>query len=200
MRRCFILLESQLCCVGHILGIAVLVESIEDICITVLHFYFLTSEGVSVHIVVQLLYLSALAAGLSLWVLLRMLQSFQHHFKGILKAGFWFVEVGELDGKVEGENELVGAVADSVGKIYEVGVHDEGLFSDCKLQGGKAFEHLSHMHVVHLVDFDEVLEEHEDYVGKEARLFAEISMLEQIEDLRRDRLKAFVVFQDLSRT
>ena len=107
-----------------------------------------------------------------------MLQTLQHHFKRILEPCLRLVKVGQLNGKVESENQLVRPVADSVRQIDKVSVHDEGFFSHGVFERGEAFEHLCHVHVVHFVDFDQVFEEHEHDVGKEARLFAEVSMLE----------------------
>ena len=52
------------------------------------------------------------------------------------------------------------------------------------------------MRVVNAVNFHEVFEEHKDDVGKEARLLAEVCVLEEVEDLSGKSFKVLVVLQD----
>ena len=54
------------------------------------------------------------------------------------------------------------------------------------------------MGVVDAVDLEEILEEHEDEVGEEARLLAEIGVLEELEDLGREVLEEFVILEDVA--
>lgn len=53
------------------------------------------------------------------------------------------------------------------------------------------------MDVVDLVDFDEVLEAHEDKVRKQASRLAEVTVLKDVENLHHHGLEVFVVFQNL---
>ena len=53
------------------------------------------------------------------------------------------------------------------------------------------------MRIVDAVDLHQILQKHKDNIRKEARLLAEVGVLEQVEDLRRETFEVFVVLQNL---
>jgi hypothetical protein len=53
------------------------------------------------------------------------------------------------------------------------------------------------MHIVNFVDLDQVLEAHEDDIGKEACCPAEVAVDKDIKNLDHQSLKIFVVFKNL---
>ena len=66
-----------------------------------------------------------------------------------------------------------------------------------EVEGGEALEHFGDVHVVDLVDLLKILEDHEDDIGEQSGLLAEVRVLENVEDLSHERLKHLVVLQDL---
>ena len=66
-----------------------------------------------------------------------------------------------------------------------------------EVEGGESVQDLSNVDVVHLIDFDEVLDQHEDHVGEESGISAEVGVLESVEYLRNKSLKVFVIFEDI---
>jgi hypothetical protein len=54
------------------------------------------------------------------------------------------------------------------------------------------------VHVVDLVDFDQILEKHEDYVREKAGSFAESGIVKHIKNKRAQCLEVLVILQNLT--
>jgi len=108
---------------------------------------------------------------------------FDYQFQSLNEALFRVVKVRQLDGEIESVNELVGLILDTVRKIHEILVHNEGFLAFFGGQGGKALKNLCDMDVVYFVDLDQIFKKHEDQIAEQAGLSAEIRVLEQIENL-----------------
>jgi len=119
------------------------------------------------------------------------------HTKGVDEAALWVVEIWQRDREIKDVDQLVGLVFDGFGKVYEVLVHHEGFLSVALAKTRETFQDLGDVGVVDAVYLHEVLEQHENDVRKEARLLAEVGVLEEIENLGRQALKVLVVLENL---
>ena len=79
--------------------------------------------------------------------------------------------------------EFLSPIFDGLCEVHEVLVHDKCLLSVGFTEAWESFEELGDVRVVDPVDLHEILEQHENDIGKKARLLAEVRVLEKIENL-----------------
>ena len=121
-----------------------------------------------------------------------------YHSQRVHQIFLWIVEIRQLDWEVELVHQLVRFRLDHLSELNEVLVHVKSLATVISLKACKALQNLSNVHVVNFVDLDQILKQHEDQVGEEACLPAEISINELGEDLGHDLLEVVAVFEDLT--
>lgn len=114
------------------------------------------------------------------------------------EASLGVVELWQGDREVEDIDQLVCFVLDSFGQIDEVLIHDECFLCICFSQLLETLQDHSDVSVVDSINFHKILEQHKDYVGEKACLFAEVGVLEKIEDLGGKTLEVLVILEDLS--
>lgn len=99
------------------------------------------------------------------------------------QASLWIVEIGQCDWEIKDVDKLVSLIFDGLGEVHEVLVHYKCLLSVGFTEAWESFEELCDVRVVDPVDLHEIFEQHENHIGKKARLLAEVRVLEKIENL-----------------
>ena len=113
--------------------------------------------------------------------------------QSVNQASLWIVEIWQRDWEIKDVDKLVSLIFDGLCEVHEVLVHDKCLLSVSFAEAWESFEELRDVRVVDPVDLHEIFEQHENDIGKKARLLAEIRVLEHLKDLRGEPLKVLVV-------
>ena len=103
--------------------------------------------------------------------------------EGVDQASLWIVEIWQRDWEIKDVDKLVSLIFDGFCEVHEVLVHDKCLLSVSFAEAWESFEELRDVRVVDPVDLHEIFEQHENDIGKKARLLAEVRVLEKIEYL-----------------
>ena len=85
------------------------------------------------------------------------------------------VEVWQLDWELESKDQLVSFIFDCLGQVDKILVHDESFLCVIKVHAWESFQHFSNVHIVNLVNFDEIFHEHVDYMCEETSLLAKFA-------------------------